>query len=130
MDQREFMDKLYQMWSKTTNAEDRFWDYTGGGDNFTISSVGSDGDTGLPVAQELFEHDADWITAIHGAFPEVFRRFLEALDQAERSDTEVDVAYGRLAAAEMRVDELSAALAEELALVAELQSDLEGLINR
>lgn len=131
MDDREFFDKLYQMWVKTTRAEDRFWDYqkdTWPG-LFTIRSVGPDGENSvMTIAENLFEFDADWITAVHGCFPDLMRKLHYALDEADRADFDRDSRECRIAELEAEVAELKAALAHELATVAELQSDLEGLI--
>ena len=107
MDDRDFFDTLYQMWSKTTNAEDRFWDYQQDHGYFTIRSIGPEGDsTPLPIAENLFECDADWITAVHGCFPDLVRRLHMALDEADRLDRAMDECQQHLASAELRVMEL------------------------
>ena len=115
MNQEEFFDKLLQMWFATTNAEDRFWDYQEDNGLCTVLSVGhSDGST-IDVASGLFEQDADWITAVHGAFPELVNMFYAAVDEAERADRNRDSRECRIAELETEV--------------AELKADLEGLIG-
>lgn len=108
MDNRDFFDLLYQMWSKTTHANDRYWDYQPDErDNGmqTVRAVGPDGG-GLEVAWGVFEPDADWITAVHGAFPDLYRLVMEALDEADRLDREMDEAQDQLAEAHLRIMEL------------------------
>lgn len=118
MDEREFLDKLYQLWSKTTGAEDRFWmpeedkDYYvqgGGPGTFNIFAVGQD-ESRKDVASLLSDEDSDFITAIHGSFPDLYRRTLEAYDQADRLDVERDSQECRIAELEMEVSELRAEL--------------------
>jgi hypothetical protein len=60
------------------------------------------------------DEDADFITAIHGCFPDLIRTVLAALDEADRADFDKD-------SRECRIAELEAELAE-------LRADLEGLI--
>jgi hypothetical protein len=122
MDEREFFDKLYQMWANTTGAQDRYWDYQKDGKDyfFNINAVGEDGD-GKFVASVLLDEDADFITAIHGCFPDLIRTVLAALDEADRADFDKD-------SRECRIAELESALAEAQAGLAELRADSEGLI--
>ena len=93
MDEREMIDKMYQLWAKTDDPFNR-----------------------------------DWCEAIHEAFPEIVRQINSAWDEADRADHGKDER-------ECRIAELELALAEELASVTALQSeveqlkdDLEGLI--
>jgi hypothetical protein len=99
MDEREFFDKMYQMWANTTGAQDRYWDYQKDGKDyfFNINAVGEDGD-GKFVASVL-----------------------AAMDEADRADFDKD-------SRECRIAELESALAEAQAGLAELRADLEGLI--
>ncbi len=122
MDDREFFDKLYQMWSKTTGAKDRYWDYQKDGKDyfFNINAVGEEGENKF-VASVLLDEDADFITAIHGCFPDIIRTVLAAMDEADRADFDKD-------SRECRIAELESALAEAQAGLAELRADLEGLI--
>jgi hypothetical protein len=115
MDQNEFFDKLLQMYYNTTNAEDRFWDYQEQHGLFNVVSVGSDDGASIDVASGLFENDADWITAVHGAFPELCKMFWAASDQADRADQNADSRECRIAELEVEV--------------AELKADLEGLLG-
>lgn len=114
MDEREMIDTLYSLWAKTTGATDRYWDYEDKWEDFNLRAVGSDGElTFLGYAER--ESDADWITAIHGAFPELVKRYLAALDYADRADNNTDSRECRIAELEMEV--------------AELKEDLQGLVG-
>lgn len=114
MEDREFFDELYRLWSKTTGAEKCYWDYRQLADGVChIEAVEQDG-WGHPVANHLEDADADWITAVHGCFPDLVRRLYAALDEADRADYDRD-------SRECRIAELEAE-------VADLKADLEGLI--
>jgi chromosome segregation ATPase len=107
MDERELSDKLYQQWSKTEDPQ-----------------------------------DPEWCQMIFDAFPQIVRQYNTALDEADRADHSKDSRECRIAELEMELSEanyinsrLRNEFAEELANVAELQSevetlkaDLEGLI--
>lgn len=106
MEDREFFDHLLQVWAKTTGAEDRYWaPVETGYEDWDVFAVGKDEQTHFVG---YFENDADsdFVTAIHGCLPDLVRRLHDAVDTAERLDAEMDICQGRLAAAEMRVDEL------------------------
>lgn len=112
MEDREFLDHIYQMWTKTTGASKCYWDYRALADGVChIEAVEEDG-WGHPVANHLEDADADWITAVHGCFPDLIRRITDALDEADRLDREMDAFQSRLAEAELRVMELEAELRE------------------
>lgn len=108
METQEFLDKLYQMWAKTTHASDRYWDFQAESDGqlFEVRAVGEDGDF-MPVAWGVYEDDADFITAMHGCFPDLYRVLGEALDEAARLDHERDAQECRLAELELEVKELT-----------------------
>ena len=106
MDNREFFDKLYQMWSKTSWAKDRYWDYGyEPGKDYTVKAVSEDGYRSL-VGTFVNEDDADWITALHGCFPDVFRLVNDSLDEADRADLDHDSRECRIAELELEVEEL------------------------
>lgn len=108
MDDREFFDHLFQMWTKTTHASDRYWDYEEDSKTMglrTIRAVGENGEH-LPVAWGLYEKDADWITAVHGCFGDLVRRLNSALDEADRADYERDSRECRIGELELEVDRL------------------------
>ena len=107
MEDREFFDTLYQLWVKTTGASERFWDVQRTITGFEVGSVSAAEDRGK-VAEFLTEGDADWVTAVHGCFPDLCRRLHAALDEADRLDREMDEVQSRLAAAELRIVELQA----------------------
>lgn len=105
MQDREFIDLLYQMWSKTTFAKERYWDFQKSQTNF-LFDIRAVGPNTPMVALGLCEHDADWITAVHGVFPDLVDRFHEALDEADRLDREMDEVQDQLAEAYIRIAEL------------------------
>lgn len=108
MDDREFFDHLFQQWSKTTGAEDRYWMPEKHFDNsgrFNIYAVAEDESRKL-VASGMTETDADWLTAVHGCFADLFRRLHSALDEADRADYDRDSRECRIAELEMEVQEL------------------------
>lgn len=107
MDDRDFFDHLYQMWTKTTWSESRYWDFSL--DHMTglykIDAVGQDGGRGN-VAYGLYEADADWITALHGCFPDLVRRLHAALDESDDADYRRDSRECRIAELEMELNEM------------------------
>jgi len=112
MESHDFFDKLYQMWTRTTHAQDRYWDYqeTADGD-LDISAVGEGGEK-LFVGYTASEPDADFITAMHGCFPDLYRCLNVALDEADRADLDRDSRECRIAELEMEVDALNASITE------------------
>lgn len=113
MEDREFFDHLYKLWSLTSFYNNRFWDYQ---DNsfgmFEIGAVSEDGDR-EEIGWCEDESDADFITAVHGCFPDLVRRLHDALDEADRADYERD-------SRECRIGELESE-------VADLKKIIEGL---
>ena len=105
MDDRDFFDHLYQMWTKTSFAQDRYWDYEEVGGNFVVRAVAENGDT-TSVAHFLSDADADWVTAIHGCFADLYRRLHTALDEADRADYDRDARECLVAELEMEIAEL------------------------
>lgn len=101
------------MWSKTTGAADRFWDYDTDrkGALADIRAVGEDGSFS-EVAWGLYEPDADWITAVHGCFPDLIRRIQTALDEADAADYRQDERECRIAELELEVAELKEELCQ------------------
>jgi hypothetical protein len=125
MDDREFFDKLYQSWSKTSGAENTFW-MPEENESFpgTYLLVATDsGDKRIHVADFLNETDGDFIASVHGALPEIVRRVLDAIDESDRLDAEKDDLHVRIAELEMEADALQARIAE-------LEMDLNYWSNR
>jgi chromosome segregation ATPase len=130
------------LWSKTTHADKGQWEIVK--DEHILVDVESTDDEGWEqtIGFGLYEKDAEFITQIHSALPDLVRRALAAFDEAERVDQDRDARECRIAELEMELSEanyinskLRNDFAEELANVAELQSevetlkaDLEGLI--
>lgn len=112
MDDRDFFDEIYQLWSKTTGAEDRFWmpeEHFDRSGRFNVYAVGKD-ETRKLVASGLSDNDADWLTALHGCFADLHRRLHSALDEADRADFDHD-------SRECRIMELECQLAEKVAII-------------
>ncbi|SHS89372.1 hypothetical protein [Mycobacteroides abscessus] len=118
MDIREFLDELYSLWAKTTGAENQYWMPANNGDPddtdyWFINSVGEEGEENAYVVADLLNNrDADFITAIHGALPDLVRRTHEALDEADRLDEQRDEQEIRIAGLEETIDELNGRINE------------------
>lgn len=102
MEDREFFDLLYQHFAKTTEAKDSYWMYEEEHDaaldvrKFNIFAVSSEEDrTALGVVYS--EEDAEFITALHGCFPDLVRRMHDALDESDRLDEDRDNQEVRIA---------------------------------
>lgn len=103
MDLQDFLDKLYQGWSQTTGAENRFWivePVEGAG--FSIHAV-DEHDVREIVATNMTEADADFVAGIHGALADLVRRTSEAVDDAERASLDRDQQEGRIADLELEI---------------------------
>lgn len=123
MDDRDFFDHLYQMWSKTTGANDRYWmpvSYEDRSGRHRIYAVAQD-DSRKLVAEHLSERDADFVTAVHGALADLVRRLHSALDESDSADFDRDSRECRIAELELENLELRArvsALRDELSAAA------------
>lgn len=113
MEDRDFFDHLYQLWAKTSCANDRYWDYHyhGGKNVCYINAVSQDGEK-QRVASYVGEPDADFITAVHGCLPDLVRRLHAALDEADQADYDRDSRECRIAELELEVSQLKDQLAE------------------
>ncbi len=108
MEDRDFFDHLYQVWCKTTGAQDRFWMPEKHFDNsgrFNVYAVGQDESRKL-VASGMSEADSDFLTAVHGCFSDLWRRLHSALDEADTADFNRDSRECRIAELESEVAEL------------------------
>jgi hypothetical protein len=106
MDDRDFFDHLYQMFTKTSYAENRYWDYESIDErDHDIRAVGQDGEHTVLGGFDN-EADADFVTAVHGCFPDLHRRLHSALDEAERADRQRDEQECRIAELESEVQSL------------------------
>ncbi|AWN02377.1 hypothetical protein SEA_CONCEPTII_45 [Mycobacterium phage ConceptII] len=110
MEFQEFCDRIYQVFSQTTGAEDRFWvverDNTGVSEVF---AVGQDESRWL-IGGFLHEQDADFIASIHGALADMVRRSMEAVDDAARLELERDNLMGRVFDLELEIQGLKSEL--------------------
>jgi hypothetical protein len=104
LDDRTFFDTLFQQFSKTTRAENTFWavekdldeDFHApnglifpGQDTWTIYAVAQDQSKTF-VGDFTNEVDADFVAGLHGCFPDLVRRLHDALDEADRADSNRD----------------------------------------
>lgn len=118
MDDRDFVDHLFQVWAKTPGAENTYWMpelYEDGG-WWDLYAVGQD-ESRKRVASHLSEEAADFISAIHGCLPDLVRRLHMALDEADRADYDRDSRECRIAELELALDEekrISDCLGEQL----------------
>jgi chromosome segregation ATPase len=140
---RELVDELYQLWAKTTHAENGGWEIEEDEDSNYVDVVSVSKDEWEQIIGfTVSKPDAAFITAVHTGLPELVRLVHTALDEADRADFDKDSRECRIAELESELIEanyinsrLRNEFAEELANVAELQSevetlkaDLEGLI--
>ena len=126
MDDREFFDKLYQGWAKTTGAEDCFWmpvdeDNAGTVKAQYIDAVDKNGDH-QRIGWIYSEKDAAFITALHGCFADLCRRLHEALDEADRCDLQRDESQQELAALALQLDEVESENADLRRQLAEAEA--------
>ncbi|QBP30520.1 hypothetical protein SEA_CHARM_39 [Mycobacterium phage Charm] len=96
-DHNEFFDELYQQWSKTTWAKDSYWmpeeDESFPG-SFNLIAVNPNNDERKPLAAFMEEADAEFVSGLHGAIPDLIRHLGEATDRADRLDEARDRAEG------------------------------------
>lgn len=130
MDDRDFMDMMFQGMTKTTHAETSYWGFDEvedvkhvNGRYYWIFYVDeSEPETKRRIGEVDSEADAAFITAVHGAFPDIYRRWLQALDEADEKDTEKDQAEGLAADLSRRLLEC-----ERTAVVTDRLGDLPPL---
>ena len=105
----EFFDELYQLWSNTTGAGDRFWmpeEFDDGSHRFKLYAVAEDGQPRKLIATGLNERDAEFVAGLHGAVPDLIRALSDAIAEAERADYERDSGECRIAELELELVEM------------------------
>ncbi|SUE29563.1 Uncharacterised protein [Nocardia farcinica] len=111
MDDQEFFDQLYQLWSKTNSVGEGYWsareDESFPGCYEVVSDVGYG--TRF-IASFMTEDVADFLAVVHTALPDIVRRFNEMADEADRFLTERDEQINRVLALEIENDVLRAQL--------------------
>lgn len=127
MDDRTFFDLLYQQWTKTTGAEDRYWQPEAQDENtlpvvFNIYAVHESDDRKLIASDLHSEADADFLTAVHGCFGDLVKRLHSAVDEADRLDLEKDDLVNRVAVLEMEADEFSSIIKDLTEQISDLES--------
>lgn len=150
MDDLDFFDEIYQLWSKTTGASDMFWMPEEDTDEhvpWLIYAVNENQDRTF-VGSVASEADADFITGIHGCLADLIRKLGEAQDEADRLDYGRDEQECRIAELEIevagkndelhdchttisglheRISELEAKLSDERGYSSYLQCDINDL---
>ncbi|AAR89763.1 hypothetical protein PBI_DYNAMIX_44 [Mycobacterium phage Dynamix] len=112
MEFQEFCDRIYQVFSQTTGAEDQFWtveedaDFPG---RYSIVAIDQE-ESRTAIAAFLAEKDADFIASIHGALADMVRRSMEAIDDAARLELERDNLMGRVFDLELEIQGLKSEL--------------------
>ena len=104
-DFEDLLDRLYQVFSKTSYCEKRSWDYgfeDEGRDPLNVYAVDQDGDFKF-VAAFTNEADAEFVTLVHAAITTVVRESHEAKDEAERADRRRDECERLLAERELEI---------------------------
>jgi hypothetical protein len=102
----EFFQHLYDLFSYTSGVEDHYWDYRGDDDEgWDVHAVNQDGDSQF-VGFFDKEADADFITAIHGALPDLIRRLEDAIYKAEMYELAHDQCQRELFESEKEVGKL------------------------
>ena len=107
----EFFDELYQLWSGTTGAADRWWmpeEFDDRSGRFKLYAI-ADELLDLPrklVATGLNERDAEFVAGLHGAVPDLIRALHEATAEAERADYDRDSRECRIAELELELIEM------------------------
>lgn len=110
MTDEEFFQHLYDLFSYTSGAEDRYWEFRGDFENgWDVRAVDQDGDTYF-VGYFDKEVDADFVTAIHGSLPDLIRRLEDAIYKADMYELAHDQCQRELLEAEKEI----AALKEQL----------------
>ena len=111
----EFFDELYRLWSKTTQAEGSYWmpeEFEDRSGRFKIYAVpDEEGGQRKLVATGVSDNDAEFITGIHGALPELIRVLYAALDEADRADYDKDSRECRIAELEMELIDMKQIIA-------------------
>lgn len=131
MEDREFFDELYQMWSRTTGASDRYWmpqEYEDHSGRWSIYAVGQDNPESTEtnrklVASSVSDKDADFITAVHGCLPDLVRRLGSAIDESDRLDEERDEQEVRIAQLEIETEDLTGKLIATYERIKELERE-------
>ncbi|WP_222932692.1 hypothetical protein [Nocardia yunnanensis] len=96
MDTREFVDRLYSLWAKTSEAGTGLWIIGETIGTTDIEVLRDDDEPSYIVANAFSGTDAQFITAIHGALPQLTKEVHAALDEADRLDREKDELIHRI----------------------------------
>ena len=94
MQDDEFYDLLYQLWTNTTGSGDSYWKYDDESDceRVVITSVSQTDET--EIAGYVRMADAEFITAVHGCIGDLIRKLRDLEDENARLDERVDIAEG------------------------------------
>ncbi|AXQ51957.1 hypothetical protein SEA_CRISPICOUS1_42 [Mycobacterium phage Crispicous1] len=109
---QDFLDKIYQVFSQTTGAEDCFWVVerdSGWAGICRVYAVGQDESRRL-IGSFVNEQDADFVASLHGCVADLVRRSMEAIDDAARLELERDNLMGRVFDLELEIQGLKSEL--------------------
>jgi hypothetical protein len=106
MDDREFFQKLLELFEDTSGAANTYWYFEDTGETgFDIWAVNKDDDKEF-IGYFDKEADADFVTAVHGCLPDLVRRLNMALDAEELADESRDSRECRIFELESEVSEI------------------------
>lgn len=100
MDDREFLDVLFQLYARTTGSENAYWRTESTDDGFAVFAVEPD-DTRTLIASGMSEVDADWVAGMHGCLSDLVLRLHQALDAEESADRGRDERESKIAELEL-----------------------------
>lgn len=90
MQDEEFYDMMYNLWTKTTWCGEGYWEYADESSTFPVLARNGEGDS--TIICDLFrnQYDAEFITAVHGCFGDLIRKLRDLEDENARLDELVD----------------------------------------
>jgi hypothetical protein len=108
---REFLELLLRMWGDTYGAETGFWGYdTQEGGGYRVFHGDPETEEETNIGHFLYDSDANFVTAIHGALPDLIRVTLAAFDEADRADYDRDSRECLIAELELELQQLKGEL--------------------
>ncbi|KZM68871.1 hypothetical protein [Nocardia terpenica] len=107
MDDQEFFDDLYRVW---TQIDGEAWLPEADDENelWRVRVVDAEGRDVRDPIQFLTGAEAAFVSKIHGALPDIVRRYLAAQDEAERLDIERDNLVAEVMRLELELAEVEA----------------------
>lgn len=107
MEDLDFLDLIYQQWSKTTGEENTYWIVEEVFPMWNVLAVNAeDPEDRKWIGSFDREEDADFIAGMHGCLRDLVIRLRDAIDESDRLDYRHDSQECRIAELEMETDEL------------------------